>query len=153
MAKRKGLTSKQEAFAQHYVIHKSPIEAFRAAGYSETYANPNDAHSAAQRVLNNAQVKARIEKLAAKVEEKLTESLNISRERIIEMHLEERELAMKTMNPSSATGATKAIAGMHGFDRPEGEAAGGHVQPITIIQIGDGYQDKRPMMIDVTPKS
>jgi len=76
------LTKKQEAFAQHYALHRNAAEAYRSA--YDTQAAPAVVAVAAQKLLNNPKIALRIEELSAKVDEIAQAKFEITAERILE---------------------------------------------------------------------
>ncbi len=59
------LTERQAAFARHLITGMSATEAARKAGYSATYADRQ-----AKQLLENPQVRAELDRLRAKIEQK-----------------------------------------------------------------------------------
>jgi phage terminase small subunit len=76
------LTNKQEAFAQHYALHGSPIEAYRGAGYSKAM-SANSTAVEAQKLLKKPKIADRIAELSARVRKVAEEKFDISAERVL----------------------------------------------------------------------
>ena len=79
------LTNKQDAFAQHYALHGSPIEAYRAAGYSKAM-SANSAAVEAQKLLKNGKVASRIADLSARIRKWAEDAFDISAERLLRQY-------------------------------------------------------------------
>ena len=84
MAKKKNrrLTVKQQAFAEHYVLHGNASEAYRRA--YNTNAKPDTVKAEAQRLLNNPHVAPTIEALLKRVAEIAEEKFDIKAEDILQ---------------------------------------------------------------------
>ena len=76
------LTNKQEAFAQHYALNGSPIEAYRAAGYSKAM-SANSTAVEAQKLLKKPKIAGRIAELSARVRRVAEDKFDISAERVL----------------------------------------------------------------------
>ena len=81
------LTNKQDAFAEHYALHGSPIAAYRAAGYSKAM-SANSAAVEAQKLLKNTKVADRIDELSARIRKKAEDACEISAERQLRQNAE-----------------------------------------------------------------
>ena len=79
------LTDKQEAFAQHYALHGSPMGAYRAAGYSKAM-SANSAAVEAQALLKNAKVAGRIAELSARIRKTAEHAFDITAERLLRQY-------------------------------------------------------------------
>ena len=77
------LTNKQEAFAQHYALHGSPIEAYRAAGYSKTMSAASAAVEA-QKLLKKPKIAARIAQLTERKQQRIEARFDITLDKVIQ---------------------------------------------------------------------
>lgn len=81
------LTSKQEAFAQHYALHGNATDAYRAAGYS-TNGKSETVHRKAIGVMQNGNVSARIAELQSRVREDAAAKFDLTVERLTEAYMD-----------------------------------------------------------------
>jgi len=128
----KKLTQKQEAFARSYVEQGNASEAYRQSYNAENMANES-IWVAACRVLGNANVGLRIEKLQAEAQERTLVTIeSITRE------LDEaRELAQTENLPAAMTGAIMGKAKVNGLliEKVDAKVSGD-------INFNTVYQDK-----------
>ena len=129
----KKLNKKQERFCLEYVIDLNATQAAIRAGYSK-----KTAHSSGPRLLENVDVKAKIEELQAKTTKKLeitrediVSRLNARSKTVEQLHIlatkekltpqEESQFARLTMviKTSDANKADEVIAKMLGFNAPD----------------------------------
>ena len=78
------LTSKQEAFSQHYALHGNATDALKAAGYSTRSSKAATIHRRAIEVLQNPKVSARIEELRLRIKERAGHVFDITADRILQ---------------------------------------------------------------------
>jgi len=79
----KGLTAKQEAFAEHYALHKDASAAYRAA-YDAADMAPDTIRSQASRLLRNPLVAERVAKLSARVAKVAEERFDITVDKVLQ---------------------------------------------------------------------
>lgn len=100
------LTPKQSAFVSEYLKDRNGTQAAIRAGYSE-----KTAQEQSSRLLSNVIVAEAVRKADVKAREKA----EITRERLIEMHLEDRQLARENVQMSAAIKATEQIGKLLGL--------------------------------------
>lgn len=84
MARKKKLTAKQEAFAQHFAVNRSPLEAYKHAYPGCEKWTPNTASVEAQKLLRHPQISLRISELSERVQKQLDEKFDITTERVLQ---------------------------------------------------------------------
>jgi phage terminase small subunit len=78
------LTNKQEAFAQHYAIHRNSVEAYKAAGYSWKRMKNNVLSVKAAEVLANGKVSVRVDELLRIKKERANHVFEITADKILQ---------------------------------------------------------------------
>ena len=109
----KGLTPKQEAFAQAYVETGNATEAHQRAGYGASMSKKTR-NEAASRLLASSKVRARVAELQA--EHRKRHDYDI--DKACSEYEEHRLGAVDTTQFAAANGATAGKARLHGLDRP-----------------------------------
>jgi hypothetical protein len=82
-----GLTSKQEAFAEHYAVNGNATEAYRSAGYS-TKCAPETIHNKAHALTKKDKVRARIDELQQRVRRDAEEKFDFTVETLMQMYID-----------------------------------------------------------------
>lgn len=77
------LTSKQEAFAQHYALHGSAVEAYKAAGYSWKRMKNEALRVNATKLVAHATVSLRIADLKSRVQKRAEEKFDLTADAIL----------------------------------------------------------------------
>ena len=72
-----GLTPKQEAFAQHYAVHRNATESYRVA-FKPKNCSPKSINELASKMSKNAKVASRIDVLIARKHEKMTAKFDMT---------------------------------------------------------------------------
>ena len=111
----KGLTPKQEAFAQAYVETGNATEAHQRAGYGASMSKKTR-NEAASRLLASSKVRARVAELQA--EHRKRHDYDI--DKACAEYEEHRLGAVDTVQFAAANGATAGKARLHGHDKGTG---------------------------------
>lgn len=106
------LTLKQEKFCQAYVICCNASEAYRGS-YNAGKMKPASINRRAKELLDNSKITARVAKLQAEHRKKH----DITIERVTEMYMEDRQIAIELGVPSAAVSATTGLARLYGLDK------------------------------------
>lgn len=78
------LTKKQEAYAQHYAIHRDAKEAYKAAGYSWKRMQPESFRVTATKLASKPTVALRIAELQKRIKDRAEHVFDITAERILQ---------------------------------------------------------------------
>lgn len=81
------LNSRQEAFAQHYALHRSPTEAYKAAGYS-TKGKPETINRLAFALLENDKIATRISELQERVRDHAESNFGLTVDKLLEAYMD-----------------------------------------------------------------
>lgn len=79
------LNPKQEAFAQHYALHRHATEAYKSAGYS-TRGKLETIHRKAVEVLQNSDVSARVNELAERIKKRAEEKFDLTADMLLNQY-------------------------------------------------------------------
>ena len=105
----KPLTDKQKEFVRHMAAGESPPNALVCAGMS----NSNPAYAYRLLAMPNIQLALAQEREALRAHTLMT------REKVVEMHMEAFEMAKLMAEPASMVAAAREIGKMHGFYEPK----------------------------------
>jgi hypothetical protein len=114
MMVQKKLTSKEESFAQAYVLNKNePIEGYRKSDYSQNL-TPEDMSKQAQKLLNKPRINRRIEELQLKASVIADKKFTVSVEQRVKWLSEIVDAGMGSYEDSTGASRRESLTAARG---------------------------------------